>query len=105
MSIVLAWIPCPSLDCAERIGKAAVEHHLAACANILPGMRSIYRWEGEIRSEDEVLLALKTVADHVDALVELVVSLHPYDLPAVSVIPVAGGHLPFLAWVRQETSE
>lgn len=98
------WIPCLDLACAERIGQEAVERHLAACANILPGMRSIYRWEGEIRHDVETVLLLKTTLARSQELTDLVVTLHPYEIPAVSRLPVDGGNAPFLDWVRQETT-
>lgn len=101
---VLAWIPCPDAACAERIGREAVESRLAACANVLPGMRSIYRWDGAIQCDAETLLVLKTSRERAGELTEFVVSRHPYELPAVSILPLAGGHAPFLEWVGQETS-
>lgn len=100
----LLWVPCPDAACAEHIGREAVEHHLAACANILPGMRSIYRWNGAVQSDAEILLVLKTSRERAGELTEFVVSRHPYELPAVSILPLAGGHAPFLEWVGQETS-
>lgn len=103
--IVLLWIPCPDPACAERIGSEAVERRLAACANIVPGMRSIYRWKGELQRDEETVLVLKTTADRSQELTDLVASLHPYEVPAVSVLPVVAGHGPFLEWVRRETSE
>ena len=103
--IVFLWIPCPDPACAERIGGEAVEKRLAACANIVPGMRSIYRWKGELQRDEETVLVLKTTADRSKALTDLVVASHPYEVPAVSILPVVAGHATFLDWVRRETSE
>lgn len=100
----LAWIPCPDAATAVTIGRAAVEARLAACANILPGMVSIYRWDGGIQTEPEVLLTMKTVASRIAALTELVKEMHPYELPAIAFLPVGEGLPGFLEWVARETS-
>ena len=96
-------VTAPDAACAERIGRALVDERLAACANLLPGVRSIYRWEGAIEEADEVLLVLKTRAAQVDALAARVAALHPYDVPEVLALPVAGGSARYLSWVREET--
>jgi periplasmic divalent cation tolerance protein len=101
--ILLGWIPCPDPDTAERLGRMAVEHRLAACANILPGLLSLYRWEGQLRREPETVLVLKTTESRRPALTELLAGAHPYQLPAISFFAVADGHPPFLDWVRSET--
>lgn len=101
---LLLWIPCPDAACAERIALEAVERRLAACANILPGMRSIYRWEGSIQRDDETLLVLKTSEARAEELTNFVTEAHPYDVPAVSRIPVSGGSEAFLEWVGTETA-
>jgi len=101
--VLLGWIPCPDAETAERIGRRAVESRLAACANILPGMVSLYRWKGELQRDPEALLLLKTTASRRQDLTDLVVAEHPYELPAVSFLPVTSGHAPFLAWVAAET--
>jgi len=100
----LAWVPCPDAATAESIGRAAVEARLAACANILPGMVSIYRWDGGIQTEPEVLLTMKTVASRIAALTELVTESHPYELPAIVFLPVGEGLPAFLEWVAREAS-
>lgn len=101
--ILLAWVPCPDERTALRIARSAVEARLAACGNILPGATSIYRWEGEVRCESEALLVLKTTEARRAELTDLVTKDHPYELPAVSFLPVVSGHPPFLRWVASET--
>ncbi len=101
--VLLGWIPCPDPETAERLGRMAVEKRLAACANILPGMTSLYHWEGKLQREPEALLVLKTTETARTSLIELLVRAHPYDLPAISFVAVAGGHPPFLDWVATET--
>ncbi len=96
-------VTAPDVECAERIARALVEEKLAACANLLPGVRSIYRWEGAVEEAQEVLMVLKTRATQVDALARRIAALHPYDVPEVLALPVAGGSARYLSWVLGET--
>lgn len=100
----LIYITTPDTETAERIGAALVERRLAACANILPGVRSIYRWKGEVERAEEVVLLAKTRAELVDRLCEAVVELHPYECPCVVSVRIESGHPPFLRWISEETS-
>jgi periplasmic divalent cation tolerance protein len=97
-------VTTPEIDTAERIVQALVEERLAACGNIVPGVVSIYRWDEQVQRDDEVLLVLKTEQGQVEALRERVVMLHPYDVPEVVVLPVLGGHAPYLEWVARSTT-
>jgi periplasmic divalent cation tolerance protein len=97
---VLVTVPDP--EAADRLGRTLVEERLAACANLVPGVVSLYRWEGEVQRDEEVLLILKCTAPGVEALRRRVVELHPYDVPEVLALPVAEGHAPYLRWVREE---
>jgi periplasmic divalent cation tolerance protein len=96
-------VSCPSAESAREIGLAIVEERLAACANILPGMQSIYRWEGAIERAEEALLMLKTLPALVEALTRRVVELHPYAVPCVVALPIVDGHADYLRWVERET--
>ncbi len=98
--LVVVYITAPDADVAAHIGRALVEEALAACCNLLPGVRSLYRWEGRLQDESEVLMIVKTRADRVEALTRRVVALHPYSVPEVIALPVLAGHAPYLAWVR-----
>ena len=93
-------VTAPSLDVAESIVTTVVEARLAACGNIVPGLVSIYRWEGVVQKDAEVLILLKTTVGAAAALTERVVALHPYDVPEVLVLPVSAGSEPYLAWIR-----
>jgi periplasmic divalent cation tolerance protein len=84
---------------AERIGRALVERGLAACVNVVPGLVSIYRWQGQVEREEERLLVIKTRAERFEDLREALVALHPYELPEVLALPIAAGHAPYLAWL------
>ncbi|MBI5365808.1 MAG: divalent-cation tolerance protein CutA [Planctomycetes bacterium] len=89
------------IDAARVIARALVEERLAACVNILPGVTSIYRWEGKIAEDEEVLLLIKTTADRLDALAARVVDLHTYQVPEIVALPVAGGLAPYLGWLAE----
>ena len=93
-------VTAPDLAAGVRIGRCLVEEGLAACASLLPGVRSIYRWQGEIHDYPEVLLIVKTRASLVPALAARVRAIHPYELPEVLALPVAGGSEAYLDWVR-----
>ena len=87
---------------AERIARALVEERLAACVNVVPGVVSIYRWKGKVEQEAELLLVIKTLAPRVEALKARLLELHPYELPEVVVLPIGGGHAPYLAWIEEQ---
>ncbi len=97
--VVLITTPDP--ETATRLARALVEEGLAACGNILSGLRSIYRWQGNIEDATEALLMLKTTAAQAEALATRAVALHPYEVPEVLVLPVESGHGPYLDWVRR----
>jgi periplasmic divalent cation tolerance protein len=72
--------------------------------NLVPSIRSIYRWQGAIEDAREVLAVIKTTTERLDALRARLVELHPYEVPEVVAVPIAGGHEPYLAWVVGETT-
>jgi len=90
---------------AEAIARALVEERLAACVNVLPGMRSFYQWEGKIQDDAELLLIIKTRTGLFEKVRERVLALHAYDLPEVIGFPIAKGHAPYLGWIGRETGE
>jgi periplasmic divalent cation tolerance protein len=91
---------CADREQAERIAHRLVEQHLAACVNILPGVQSIYRWQGAVESAGEVLLLIKTSAAHSQEVQTTIATLHSYDVPEFLVIPVSGGSEAYLAWLK-----
>ena len=96
-AIVLTTFPAEG-D-AEALARALVGERLAACVNILPPMRSIYRWAGAIDSATECQIIMKTTADRVDALKARLLELHPYELPEILVLPISGGGEAYLNWI------
>jgi periplasmic divalent cation tolerance protein len=101
--VILVLVTAPSADKAAELARTLVEEQLAACGNIVPGLRSIYRWEGQLHDEAEVLLILKTKDVLFDVLRARIVELHPYQVPEVLRVDIADGHAPYLAWVRDNS--
>ena len=94
---------CPDTETARSIGERLVADRLAACASLVPGLTSIYRWEGEIHQDPEVLLLIKTSAARLDALTETLRRLHPYRVPEIIALPVVGGLPDYLSWIASCT--
>jgi periplasmic divalent cation tolerance protein len=101
--ILVVLVTAPSAEKAAELARQLVEERLAACGNVLPGIRSIYRWEGKVQDEPEALLVLKTHRDRFEALRNRVLALHPYQVPEVLALPVEAGNEQYLAWVTGET--
>ncbi len=91
---------CPDAASAEHIARALVEEGLAACVNILPPMRSIYRWKGKIEDATEQLLVIKSAAARFPAIRDRLRALHPYELPEIIAVPIADGLPDYLAWLN-----
>jgi periplasmic divalent cation tolerance protein len=105
MTVNLIYMTASSKTEAQKIGKALVESRLAACVNILDNMQSIYRWEGKIQEDSEVVLIAKTTDTLVSRLIDKVKSLHSYDCPCIVSLPVLDGYPPFLNWIHEEVKK
>ena len=92
----------PDLHTAEAVVGSLVAARLTACASILPGVTSLYWWEGEVQRSSEVLVVMKTPTECVDALISRAAELHPYDVPELLALPVENGFSAYLAWVGRE---
>ncbi len=101
--ILVVLSTCPDTETAARIGRTLVEDSLAACVNVVPGIRSIYLWKGAIQDDAEVLMVLKTTAGRFSELKDRLVALHPYELPEVVALNAAAGHDGYFDWVTEVT--
>jgi periplasmic divalent cation tolerance protein len=92
---------CADREQAERIAHRMVELQVAACVNILPGVQSIYRWQGKVESAAEVLMVIKTRADLVPEVEMTIAGLHSYEVPEFLVLPIYAGSHAYLAWLSE----
>jgi periplasmic divalent cation tolerance protein len=98
-------ITCPTRAQATAMARALVEERLAACVNILDGVRSVFQWKGALNEEDEVLCLVKTRRELWPALTARVGQLHPYEVPEILAFEVAAGSAAYLDWLKQSTKE
>ncbi|MGY0559891.1 divalent-cation tolerance protein CutA [Luteimonas sp. A277] len=102
-SALLCLSNCPDRASADRIARDLVERRLAACVNLLPGIESVYRWQGAVETGSEVMLLIKTMPRHLDAVTARIVELHPYELPEVIALESSGGLAGYMDWIASET--
>jgi len=103
VTALICFCACPDADVAGRIATALVEERLAACVNVLPGVASVYRWQGAVERADEVMILAKTTHERLATLGARILALHPYELPEVVAVEAAGGLPDYLAWIAAET--
>ena len=96
---IVVLVTVPDAPTAEKLGEALVGERLAACVNVIGGVRSIYRWQGAVEKNAELLCVCKSTREQFERLRARVVELHPYELPCVVALPIALGHAPYLAWI------
>ncbi len=99
MSAIVVLCTCPNAESAEHIAYALVDERLAACVNRVPGIRSTYRWQGQVTIDDEQLLVIKTTRAQFDALRTRILALHGYSVPEIIALEVGAGHGPYLEWI------
>ena len=95
----LIYCTCPDQKTAERIARHLVSDKLAACVNILPGVSSIYEWQGQIETAQEHLLLIKSQASRYTAIETAIKTLHPYQLPEIIAVAIARGSAEYLKWI------
>lgn len=103
VSALICFCTCPDADTAQRIATTLVAEHLAACVNMLPGVRSVYRWQDQVEQSNEVLLLVKTMPEHFAQLKARLLELHPYELPEVLAVETDHAHPDYLLWVAAQT--
>lgn len=102
-AILLCLCSCPDATRAEQLAGALVGERLAACINIVPGLRSVFRWQGSVQRESEVLLLIKTTRSRYPALQARLPQLHPYELPELLAVESVFGLPAYLQWVVEST--
>ena len=104
-SAVVVLVCAASDEEAVRIARTVVDERLAAAANIVPGVRSFYRWQGEVEDAREVLVIVKTQRERLEQLTERIEQLHSYEVPGIIALPVEGGHAAYLEWIAASTTD
>jgi len=99
--VLVVFVTAPDVGVARQIAFRLVQERLAACGNVLSGVTSVFRWEGDVQEEEEALLVLKTTVGSFRRLEERVRQLHPYDVPEVLALPAERGSEAYLEWVRE----
>ncbi len=95
---------CPDSGAADSLARHLVESRLAACVNQVRGVRSVYEWQGNIETSDEILLVIKTRRDLYPKLETTLRALHPYELPEIIMVPIEAGSSDYLGWISEQTS-
>ncbi|NBS15696.1 MAG: divalent-cation tolerance protein CutA [Gammaproteobacteria bacterium] len=101
-SAVVVLSSCPDVDTARRLARGVIESGMAACVSIVPGVESIYRWKGQLESQEEHLLLIKTVLASLESLTAWLEEHHPYELPEIIALPMTGGSERYLQWLRSD---
>jgi periplasmic divalent cation tolerance protein len=104
MAAYFCYVAVPSREMALALGRTVVEERLAACANVLGGMTSVYWWQGKLEEASEAALILKTRGELIEPLTARLRDLHPYECPGVVALPIAAGNPAYLAWIAAETA-
>ncbi|KAK8505159.1 hypothetical protein V6N13_026027 [Hibiscus sabdariffa] len=102
---IVVYVTVPNREAGKKLAGSIVKEKLAACVNIVPGIESVYEWEGKINSDPEELLIIKTRQSLLEALTEHVKANHEYDVPEVIALPIAGGSPQYLSWLKKSTRD
>jgi len=102
MGEILILTTVDTAELGRSIASALVEAGLAACVNLIPQVRSVYRWEGEVHDEPELLLLIKTAGAQFEAVRRRIREMHSYQVPEIIAVPIVAGDVDYLAWLRQQ---
>ena len=104
MQAVFIYTTLPDMEAARKMAETLVKERLAACANLFPGMRSVYEWKGALAFDGEVAAIFKTTPERAPAAQARIAALHPYEVPAILRLPVEHVNAPYLDWLRERTT-
>lgn len=102
-SYLLVLCTCPTRAAADAVATAVVEQRLAACVSRIPAAESMYRWQGHVTCDDEIVLLIKTRADLFERLEKAITTLHPYETPEIIGLPIVAGSAAYLSWIGEST--
>ncbi|CAN1340831.1 Protein CutA, chloroplastic [Linum perenne] len=102
---IVVYVTVPSREAGKKLANSIVKERLAACVNIVPGIESVYEWKGEIQTDSEELLIIKTRQSLLESLTEHVKANHEYDTPEVISLPITGGSTAYLEWLKKSTRD
>ncbi|KAG8494006.1 hypothetical protein CXB51_011388 [Gossypium anomalum] len=102
---IVVYVTVPNRDAGRKLADSIVKEKLAACVNIVPGVESVYEWEGKVNRDPEELLIIKTRQSLLPALTEHIKANHEYDVPEVIALPIGGGSAEYLEWLKNSTRE
>ncbi len=103
-TFLLVTTTCPDQACADMLAEALLQQKLAACVQQIPGIRSFYRWKGNIEADNEVLLHIKTRAGRFEELAASISALHPYEIPEIIALPLVAASGPYLHWLDESVA-
>nr|XP_009388779.1 PREDICTED: protein CutA 1, chloroplastic-like isoform X1 [Musa acuminata subsp. malaccensis] len=102
---IVVYVTVPNKEAGTKLAESIIQEKLAACVNQVPGIKSVYWWDGKVQTDSEELLIIKTRESLLSALTEHVQSNHEYDVPEVIALPINGGNLKYLEWIKNSTRE
>lgn len=105
MPSIVVYVTVPNREAGKKLAESIVKEKLAACVNMVPGIESVYQWKGEIQTDPEELLIIKTRQSLLGALTDHVKANHPYEVPEVIALPINGGSLEYLEWIKSSTKD
>ena len=102
--VAVVYTTIDNIQDARKIAHTLVEEQLVACVNLIPGIESVYNWQGKIEDEEEIIIIAKTTDENVKKTIQRIQTLHSYELPAILVLPVIGGLKDYLDYINNQTS-
>lgn len=102
---IVVYVTVPNKEAGKKLAASIINERLAACVNIVPGVESVYWWDGKVQTDSELLLIIKTRESLLSALTQHVKSNHEYDVPEVISLPITGGNDKYLEWIKNSTRD